>query len=528
MPPCIVPPCDVILIVIWYINTIVVQYNIQQVMLNVVVAARRRILPSLLITPPPAMLARCTNSFVLLRSVSSSSSTTSPAIFERRRSKGNANATTTAEITMIRENKKRVTSTHDASSNGGGGGVRLSALLSRHLGLSRRQAERMVLTERVTLFGKVVTLPSFELQHSSANNYTNNTHAMKVDGKLITGIDDTIQLINKEEILRRGSVGPELTTAAATTNADEATTSTSAIRNAGVESEQPNIRIWLANKLSGELVTEDDPVGRPSLLERLSRGGVGKSNNNNNKKQQSQSSPIHLKPVGRLDMMTEGLIIITNDGRYARELELPNNLFHRTYRARVHGRLTEGKLRAMRNGVTVRVDDAASTNNSNDTSLKVGKSGSGSSRKSGIDKPSGEVVQTGRLMRYKGIKVAIERKNLNSSSRGRSGSDSGGGRGTNTWLRITCTEGKNRQLRRILESMGLDVTRLIRISYGDYDLNTIPPGMAIEVPYKQLAEMKKKGPLFANSDGKRRMKKKTESDTDEDVSSSKVEWINYS
>ena len=466
------------------------------------------------------MLARYTNSFV--RSVSSASTT--PAIVERRRSTGNAKAITTAEMAMIRENKKRATSTNDAG--GSSGGVRLSALLSRHLGLSRRQAERMVLTERVTLFGKVVTLPSLELQHSSADDYTNNTHAIKVDGKLITGIDNTIQSIQKEELSRRGVVSPELmttttTTTTATNAGEKAITATSAIRNAGVESEQPNIRIWLANKLSGELVTEDDPVGRPSLLERLSRGGVGKSFNTKSK--QSQSQPIHLKPVGRLDMMTEGLIIITNDGRYARELELPSNLFHRTYRARVHGRLTEGKLRAMRNGVTVRVgDDAPTSTATNDTSLKGGKSGSGGSRKSGIDKLGGEVVQTGRLMRYKGIKVAIERKNLNSSSRGRGDS---GGRGTNTWLRITCTEGKNRQLRRILESMGLDVTRLIRISYGDYDLNTIPPGMAIEVPYKQLDEMKKKGPMF----GKRRMeKKKTESGTEEGASSSKVEWINYS
>lgn len=491
-------------------------------------AARRRILPSVVITTPPAMLVRYTDSFGLLRSVSTSSTTTPPIVERRRSSNGNAKAITTAEMAMIRENKKRVTSTDDASSISSGGGVRLSALLSRHLGLSRRQAERMVLTERVTLFGKVVTLPSFELQHSSTKNYTNNTHAIKVDGKLITGIDNTIQLIHKEELLRRGVVTPAASTIS-TADADETASTTATTRNvvksSSASDEQPNIRIWLANKLSGELVTEDDPVGRPSLLERLSRGGVGKPSSNNKKQQQS---PIHLKPVGRLDMMTEGLIIITNDGRYARELELPTNLFHRTYRARVHGRLTEGKLRAMRNGVTVRVDDATSATN-NDTNLKGGKSGSGGSRKSGIDKPSGEVVQTGRLMRYKGIKVAIERKNLNSSSRGRSGSDSGGGRGTNTWLRITCTEGKNRQLRRILESMGLDVTRLIRISYGDYDLNTIPPGMAIEVPYKRLDEMKKKGPLFVkNSDGKRRIRKKIESGTDEDVSSSKVEWINYS
>jgi hypothetical protein len=205
---------------------------------------------------------------------------------------------------------------------------------------------------------------------------------------------------------------------------------------------------------------------------------------------------------------------------------------------------------------TTTTTTATSTKNNYDTHLKGGRgkssggssssSSSSSSRGEGggkIDKPSGEIVQTGRLMRYKGIKVAIERKNLtssssrlgsSSSSRGSDGGSGRGGGGTNTWLRITCTEGKNRQLRRILESMGLDVTRLIRISYGDYDLNTIPPGMAIEVPYKQLHEMKKRGPLFAtkNSRGNKRImgndNKSVVTEEGGASLSSKVEWINYS
>lgn len=220
------------------------------------------------------------------------------------------------------------------------------------------------------------------------------------------------------------------------------------------------------------------------MLQRLIRGGVGKSNKKNN-------APLHLKPVGRLDMMTEGLMILTNDGNYARQLELPDNKLWRTYRVRVHGRLTMGKLRAMRKGLTVRMND----------NMMAGED----------TKASGEVVQTSRLMKYKGMKVHIERKNL-SRDRGRSG-------GTNTWLRITCTEGKNRQLRRILESLGLNVTRLIRIGYGDYDLNTIPPGLAIEVPVKGLYSIRRKGSLFAR--GIENEKEEFKGET------AAVQWVNY-
>merc|ERR1712176_1495550 len=105
--------------------------------------------------------------------------------------------------------------------------------------------------------------------------------------------------------------------------------------------------------------------------------------------------------------------------------------------------------------------------------------------------------QTRKLMKYKGIKVSIERKNLQRGGNNR--------KGTNTWLQITCAEGKNRQLRRILDALGLDVTRLIRISYGDYSLNTIPPGMALEVPCKDVARMKRRGHLFPKESKKNAM-----------------------
>mmetsp|Transcript_11983 Transcript_11983/g.25303 ORF Transcript_11983/g.25303 Transcript_11983/m.25303 type:complete len:482 (-) Transcript_11983:144-1589(-) len=367
-------------------------------------------------------------------------------------------------------------------------GVRIASLLSKHLGTSRRQSERMVLTERVTLFGEVVTSPSHLLYPSKTNG---DAIAIKVDGRLLHGVEATLTALAVDQAREAKSGFPNCT-------------SGKGIKSNFKKQIDPidqnissSTRVWLANKLRGELVTEDDPVGRPSMLQRLTRGGVGSS--------KVKGSPhIHLKPVGRLDMMTEGLMVFTNDGKYARALELPSNKLWRTYRIRVHGRLTVGKLRAMRKGMTVRVNDGIAG-----------------------EEPS---KVTGKVVKYKGMKVNIERKALSKSLSQRRGTKSRGqrgGGGTNTWLQITCTEGKNRQLRRILGSLGLDVTRLIRISYGDYDLNTIPPGLAVEVPVKKLATMKKQGPLFTNEGeiaGKPRSNKYLDG---VDTHSTRVEWVTY-
>ena len=149
-------------------------------------------------------------------------------------------------------------------------------------------------------------------------------------------------------------------------------------------------------------------------------------------------------------------------------------------------------------------------------------------------------------MNYKGIKVSVERRSATKSRKRRGGgigSQSSYGGGTNAWLQITCTEGKNRMLRRILSSMGLDVTRLIRISYGDYDLNTIPPGRAVEVPCKSLEKMRRTGPVFASGGGdenssekenktenNRRGKRYNDSTTasDRTAQNNRIEWISYS
>lgn len=287
-------------------------------------------------------------------------------------------------------------------------GVRISALLQRHLGLSRRQSERMILSERITLYGKVVKSPTLEILPSDKNDQI----AIKVDGRLVHGAGTTLQLLHEQQ--QRDAINN-------TTQLDD---QLQVKRDENVSKDSTlNPRVWLCNKLKGELITEDDPDGRPSMLQRLIRGGVGETT-----KKQSIHLPTHLKPVGRLDMMTEGLMIVTNDGQYARSLELPVNQLWRTYRVRVHGRLTLGKLNAMRRGVTVRIDD--------DINKKEDRSA------------SGEVVKSpAKMVKYKGIKVSIERKSVSLSNRRRRG---GLGQeysgGTNTWLQITCTEGKNRML----------------------------------------------------------------------------------
>ena len=381
--------------------------------------------------------------------------------------------------------------THNTTTLLGGEGIRISTLLQRHLGLSRRQSERMVLTERITLYGNVVRSPLLEVTPPARGDQI----AIKVDGRLAQGVEKTLKILQKEQ---------EQTENDASIDRGRNTQ----ISNSNKDCRSNKTRVWLCNKLKGELITEDDPDGRPSMLQRLIRGGVGHSNDSNH-------LPIHLKPVGRLDMMTEGLLIVTNNGQYARSLELPSNQLWRTYRVRVHGRLTLAKLNAMRKGVTVKIDD--------DVKDKTA---------------SGEVVKGPvKYMKYKGIKVSVERKSIaNKQKRGGTRQNYSGG--TNTWLQITCMEGKNRMLRRILGSMGLDVTRLIRTSYGDYDLNTIPPGRAVEVPPKSLEKMKKKGTMIVSESESSKFnpgKKKsynniiTKSDgEDKQTNQNVVEWIHYS
>ncbi len=135
--------------------------------------------------------------------------------------------------------------------------------------------------------------------------------------------------------------------------------------------------------------------------------------------------------VGRLDFNTEGLLLLTNDGELARHLELPANAWLRQYRARVHGTIDLKKLASVEEGVTI----------------------------SGIH--------------YEPVKIVVEKENED---------------GTNHWLAVTIREGKNREVRKIMDYLGLQVTRLIRVSFGPFPLGKLPRGGIEEVPRRVLKD----------------------------------------
>jgi 23S rRNA pseudouridine2605 synthase len=134
-----------------------------------------------------------------------------------------------------------------------------------------------------------------------------------------------------------------------------------------------------------------------------------------------------LMPVGRLDFTTEGLLLLTTDGELKRALELPSTGVPRTYRARAHGNVTQAQLEALIEGVEIE----------------------------GI--------------RYGSIDANIERRT-----------------GTNVWIELTLTEGKNREVRRVLEYLGLAVNRLIRTQYGPFALGDLPAGAVDEIRQHDL------------------------------------------
>jgi 23S rRNA pseudouridine2605 synthase len=133
--------------------------------------------------------------------------------------------------------------------------------------------------------------------------------------------------------------------------------------------------------------------------------------------------------VGRLDLNAEGLLLLTNDGALARRLELPATGWLRRYRVRVHGSVDPERLKALARGVTI------------------------------------------EGVHYGPIHAELERV-----------------QGSNAWLIVALREGKNREVKRVLEHLGLPVTRLIRISYGPFQLGNLAKGMVEEVPKKVLAE----------------------------------------
>lgn len=164
-------------------------------------------------------------------------------------------------------------------------------------------------------------------------------------------------------------------------------------------------RVWLYHKSVGLVTTVRDPQGRPTVFEKLPK------------------SLPRVISVGRLDLNSEGLLLLTNDGEWARKMELPSSHLERTYRVKVHGNLTGEVLSRLLKGVKI----------------------------DGIQ--------------YAPARVYVEKK-----------------QGTNTWVRMTLTEGKNREIRRLMAFFGLEVAKLIRISYGPYEMGDLKVGEVKEVP----------------------------------------------
>jgi 23S rRNA pseudouridine2605 synthase len=170
-------------------------------------------------------------------------------------------------------------------------------------------------------------------------------------------------------------------------------------------------RLWRYHKPAGLVTTHRDEQGRPTVFDRL-----------------PQELP-RVVSVGRLDLTSEGLLLLTNDGELSRALELPARGWLRRYRVRVHGDVDPARLAALEAGVT-------------------------------IDR-----------MSYGPIRAVLDRE-----------------QGSNAWLTISLHEGKNREIRRVMEHLGLDVSRLIRIAYGPFQLGDLPRGALEEVPRKVLRE----------------------------------------
>ncbi|WOI09176.1 pseudouridine synthase [Thalassospira lucentensis] len=170
-------------------------------------------------------------------------------------------------------------------------------------------------------------------------------------------------------------------------------------------------RLWRLFKKRGLVTSHRDEQGRDTVFEHL------------------PSYMPRVISVGRLDLNSEGLLLLTNDGELARYLELPATGWARRYRVRVHGRIDEAKLKQLEDGVTV----------------------------DGIN--------------YGSIQAEVDVQ-----------------KDSNAWMTVTLREGKNREIRRVMEHLGWPVTRLMRVSYGPFQLGNLAPGDCEEITGKVMKE----------------------------------------
>ncbi len=170
-------------------------------------------------------------------------------------------------------------------------------------------------------------------------------------------------------------------------------------------------RLWRYHKPAGLMTTHRDPEGRKTVFDAL------------------PADLPRVVSVGRLDLNSEGLLLLTNDGALARRLELPATGWLRVYRVRVHGVPDPAALKALAGGLTI------------------------------------------EGLRYGPVKATLERQP-----------------GANAWLRVSLAEGRNREVRRLMGHLGLPVSRLMRIAYGPFQLGKLKRGEVREVPPRTLGE----------------------------------------
>lgn len=176
-------------------------------------------------------------------------------------------------------------------------------------------------------------------------------------------------------------------------------------------------RLFRFHKPAGLITAERDPGGRATIYDAL-RNAL------------PEGAP-RLMPVGRLDLNTEGLLLLTNDGELKRSMELPSSGIPRTYRARTFGDISQAQLEDLMEGIEI---DG---------------------------------------MRYGSIDANLERRT-----------------GRNQWIELTLTEGKNREVRRVLEHFDLQISRLLRTSYGPFMLDDLAKGAAAEVNREDVARFR--------------------------------------
>jgi 23S rRNA pseudouridine2605 synthase len=177
-------------------------------------------------------------------------------------------------------------------------------------------------------------------------------------------------------------------------------------------------RLWRYHKPTGLVTTHKDPHDRPTVFQALPKGMP------------------RVISIGRLDLNSEGLLLLTNDGDLARALELPSAGWVRRYRARARGRTDQAKLDTLKTGITV------------------------------------------EGVRYGPIDARIDKMKENPD----------GTSSANVWITVALSEGKNREVRRVLEAIGLTVNRLIRLSYGPFQLGTLGAGQVEEIGPRVIRE----------------------------------------